>query len=42
MVARLPVTMIARTMHPYPTLSEGVFWAAEQAAGQLAASPVRA
>jgi pyruvate/2-oxoglutarate dehydrogenase complex dihydrolipoamide dehydrogenase (E3) component len=41
MEARLPVEALARTIHPYPTLSEGVFWAAEQAAGQLAMSPAR-
>lgn len=42
MEARLPVDAIARTIHPYPTMSEGVYWAAFQAAEQLAGSPVRA
>ncbi len=42
MEARLPVELLARTIHPYPTLSEGVYWAAFQAAEQLAMSPARA
>jgi pyruvate/2-oxoglutarate dehydrogenase complex dihydrolipoamide dehydrogenase (E3) component len=42
MEARLPVEALARTIHPYPTLSEGIYWAAYQATGHLAASPVRA
>jgi dihydrolipoamide dehydrogenase len=42
MESRLPVDAIARTIHPYPTMSEGVYWAAFQAAEQLAASPARA
>ena len=38
---RLPVDAIANTIHPYPTMSEGVFWAAYQVANELADAPVR-
>jgi pyruvate/2-oxoglutarate dehydrogenase complex dihydrolipoamide dehydrogenase (E3) component len=41
MEGRLPVDVIARTIHPYPTMSEGVFWAAFQAAEALASEPAR-
>lgn len=37
MQARLPVSAIANTIHPYPTMSEAVFWAAHDlATGALA------
>ncbi len=42
MEARLPVEALARTIHPYPTMSEGVYWAAYEAAERLAESPARA
>ena len=38
----LPGDSLARTMHPYPTMSEGVYWAAFQAAEKLARLPTRA
>jgi pyruvate/2-oxoglutarate dehydrogenase complex dihydrolipoamide dehydrogenase (E3) component len=42
MERRLPVDAIASTIHPYPTMSEGVFWAAWQVVSELAATPVAA
>jgi pyruvate/2-oxoglutarate dehydrogenase complex dihydrolipoamide dehydrogenase (E3) component len=39
---QLPVDVIASTIHPYPTMSEGVFWAAWQAVNELMESPARA
>jgi pyruvate/2-oxoglutarate dehydrogenase complex dihydrolipoamide dehydrogenase (E3) component len=42
MEARLPVEAIARTIHPYPTMAEGLFWAAEQAADRLVETSARA
>ena len=42
MEARLPVAVLARTIHPYPTLSEGIYWAAFEAAVELEEAPVRA
>jgi pyruvate/2-oxoglutarate dehydrogenase complex dihydrolipoamide dehydrogenase (E3) component len=42
MQQRLPVDAIAGTIHPYPTMAEGVYWAADQAVGRLAEELVRA
>lgn len=37
----LPVDALAATMHPYPTMAEGVFWAAWQAVSDLLEAPMR-
>jgi dihydrolipoamide dehydrogenase len=42
MESRLPVDAIAGTIHPYPTMSEGLFWAAYQAVSELLEVPAGA